>query len=120
MLATYGLNLAYQLAVLALVVLGLGIVFGLLGIMNMAHGEFVMLGAYCAVAVQQAGLALPIAVPLAIVVCASVGWLAERLLIRPLRNRPFDTLLATWGLSILIRKAVEAVYGRGYKSIEHG
>ena len=120
LLATYGLNLAYQLAVLALVVLGLGIVFGLLGIMNMAHGEFVMLGAYSAVAVQQAGLALPLALPLAVVVCAIVGWLAERLLIRPLRDRPFDTLLATWGLSILIRKAVEAIYGRGYKSIEHG
>ena len=120
LLATYGLNLAYQLAVLALVVLGLGIVFGLLGIMNMAHGEFVMLGAYSAVAVQQAGLALPLALPLAVVVCAIVGWLAERLLIRPLRDRPFDTLLATWGLSILIRKAVEAIHGRGYKSIEHG
>ena len=120
LLATYGLNLAYQLAVLALVVLGLGIVFGMLGIMNMAHGEFVMLGAYSAVAVQQAGLALPLALPLAVVVCAIVGWLAERLLIRPLRDRPFDTLLATWGLSILIRKAVEAIHGRGYKSIEHG
>jgi branched-subunit amino acid ABC-type transport system permease component len=117
---TYGLNLAYQLAVLALVVLGLGIVFGLLGIMNMAHGEFVMLGAYSAVAVQQAGLPLLLALPLAVVVCIAVGWAAERFLIRPLQARPFDTLLATWGLSILIRKAVEAAFGRGYKSIEHG
>jgi len=120
LLVTYGLNLAYQLAVLALVVLGLGIVFGMLGIMNMAHGEFVMLGAYCAVAVQQAGLPLLLALPLAILVCGAIGWLAERVLIRPLRDRPFDTLLATWGLSILIRKAVEASFGRGYQSIEHG
>ncbi len=120
LLVTYALNLAYQLAVLALVVLGLGIVFGLLGIMNMAHGEFVMLGAYSAVAVQEAGLPLLLALPLAVLVCGATGWLAERLLIRPLANRPFDTLLATWGLSILIRKAVEAGFGRGYKSIEHG
>lgn len=120
LLATYGLNLAYQLGVLTLVVLGLGIVFGLLGIMNMAHGEFVMLGAYSMVAVQEAGLPLLLGLPLAVLVCAGVGWLAERLLIRPLRTRPFDTLLATWGLSILIRKAVEAAFGRGYKSIEHG
>jgi branched-subunit amino acid ABC-type transport system permease component len=120
LLVTYGLNLAYQLAVLALIVLGLGIVFGMLGIMNMAHGEFVMLGAYSAVAVQQAGLPLPLALPLAMLVCGATGWLAQRLLIRPLRDRPFDTLLATWGLSILIRKAVEAGFGRGYQSIEHG
>ena len=120
LLVTYALNLAYQLAVLALVVLGLGIVFGLLGIMNMAHGEFVMLGAYSAVAVQEAGLPLLLALPFAVLVCGATGWLAERLLIRPLANRPFDTLLATWGLSILIRKAVEAGFGRGYKSIEHG
>jgi branched-subunit amino acid ABC-type transport system permease component len=120
LIATYGLNLAYQLAVMALVVLGLGIVFGMLGIMNMAHGEFVMLGAYSAVAVQQAGLPLPLALPLAVVVCGLTGWAAERLLIRPLRERPFDTLLATWGLGILLRKAVEAIYGRGYQSIEHG
>ena len=120
LIATYGLNLGYQLAVVALVVLGLGIVFGMLGIMNMAHGEFVMLGAYSAVAVQQAGLPLPLALPLAILVCATVGWVTERLLIRPLSDRPFDTLLATWGLGILLRKAVEAIYGRGYQSIEHG
>jgi branched-chain amino acid transport system permease protein/urea transport system permease protein len=79
-----------------------------------------MLGAYSAVAVQQAGLPLMLALPLSVVVCAAVGWLAERVLIRPLRARPFDTLLATWGLSILLRKAVEAIYGRGYQSIEHG
>lgn len=119
-LATYGLNLVYQFAVLALVVLGLAVVFGMLGIMNMAHGEFVMLGAYSAVVVQQAGLPLLLALPLAIAVCAATGWLAERLLVRPLRERPFDTLLATWGLSILMRKAVEAAFGRGYQSIEHG
>lgn len=117
---TYGLNLAYQVVVLALLVLGLALVFGLLGVMNMAHGEFVMLGAYAVVTVQQIGLSIGWGLLLAIVVCAAVGWLAERLLIRPLTSRPFDTLLATWGLGILMRKAVEAVHGRGYQNIEHG
>lgn len=117
---TYGLNLAYQVIVLALLVLGLALVFGLLGVMNMAHGEFVMLGAYAVVTVQQIGLSIGWGLLLAIVVCAVVGWLAERLLIRPLKSRPFDTLLATWGLGILMRKAVEAVHGRGYQNIEHG
>lgn len=115
---TQGLNLAYQLAVLALVALGLAVVFGLLGIMNMAHGDFLMLGAYSMVAVQQAGLPLMLGLPLAVLVCTLAGWLIERLLIRPLSGRPFDTLLATWGLSILLRKAVEGVFGKGYQSIE--
>lgn len=119
-LALAALNLAYQVTILALVALGLAIVFGLLGIMNMAHGEFLMLGAYCMVAVQKAGLPLAWGWLLALAVCAALGWGVERLLIRPLARRPFDTLLATWGLGILLRKAVEAVFGRGYQSIEHG
>lgn len=111
------LNLLYQIAILALIVLGLAIIFGLLGIMNMAHGDFLMLGAYSMVSVQQAGWPLSVGIPVTIVVCAAAGWIIERLLIRPLAWRPFDTLLATWGLSILIRKMVEAVFGKGYQSI---
>lgn len=114
----HGLNLAYELATLALTTLGLAIVFGLLGVMNMAHGEFVMLGAYSAVAVQQWGLPLVAAAPLAIIVCGSLGYLVERWLIRPLYARPFDTLLATWALAMLLRKLVEAVFGREYRNVE--
>ena len=93
-------------------------VFGLLGVMNMAHGEFVMLGAYSVVAVQQAGLPLVTAFPLAVLVCGSLGWIVERWLIRPLYARPFDTLLATWALAMLMRKVVEAIWGRGYRNVE--
>jgi branched-subunit amino acid ABC-type transport system permease component len=118
--STYALNLLYQLVVLALAGLGLAIVFGLLGVMNMAHGEFMMLGAYAMVLAQRAGAPLWLGLPLAIALCAALGWVVERWLIRPIAARPFDTLLATWGLSILMRKAVEAVFGRGYQSIEHG
>lgn len=114
----HGLNLAYELATLALTTLGLAIVFGLLGVMNMAHGEFVMLGAYSVVAVQKLGLPLVAAVPLAVVVCGALGYVVERWLIRPLYSRPFDTLLATWALAMLMRKLVEAVFGREYRNVE--
>ncbi|WP_295983346.1 branched-chain amino acid ABC transporter permease [uncultured Variovorax sp.] len=114
----HGLNLAYELATLALTTLGLAIVFGLLGVMNMAHGEFVMLGAYSVVTVQRLGLPVIAAVPLAVLVCGALGYVVERWLIRPLYSRPFDTLLATWALAMLMRKLVEAVFGREYRNVE--
>ncbi|MDN6883262.1 branched-chain amino acid ABC transporter permease [Variovorax sp. CAN2819] len=114
----HGLNLAYELSTLALTTLGLAIVFGLLGVMNMAHGEFVMLGAYSVVTVQKLGLPLVAAAPLAVVVCGALGYVVERWLIRPLYARPFDTLLATWALAMLLRKLVEAVFGREYRNVE--
>jgi branched-chain amino acid transport system permease protein/urea transport system permease protein len=115
---TNGMNLVYAIATLALIALGLAIVFGLLGVMNMAHGEFVMLGAYSVYVVQSAGLPFLAAIPLALTVCAIVGTLVEWSIIRHLYRRPFDTLLATWGLSILMRKLVEAVFGRDFKSVD--
>lgn len=112
------LNIAYELATLALTTLGLAVVFGLLGVMNMAHGEFVMLGAYAVVSVQSWGWPLLAAAPLAMVVCGVLGYGVERWLIRPLYQRPFDTLLATWALAMLMRKTVEAVFGKGYRNVE--
>lgn len=117
-LLLHGLNIAYELATLALTTLGLAVVFGLLGVMNMAHGEFVMLGAYSVVAVQQWGWPIAAAFPLAVAVCAALGWVVERWLIRPLYSRPFDTLLATWALAMLMRKVVEAIWGRGFRNVE--
>ena len=118
LLGTYGLNYVYITAILGLVVLGLAVVFGLLGVMNMAHGEFVMLGAYSAVVVQAAGLPLLASVPVAIAVSAGAGVLVEWLVIRHLYRRPFDTFLATWGIAVLLREAVEAVFGREYRSVD--
>ncbi|GAC1355785.1 MAG: branched-chain amino acid ABC transporter permease [Variovorax sp.] len=114
----HALNLAYELTTLGLTTLGLAVVFGLLGVMNMAHGEFVMLGAYAVVTVQAWGWPIATAMPLAILVCGALGWVVERWLIRPLYARPFDTLLATWGLAMVLRKLVEAIYGRGYRNVE--
>lgn len=117
-LLLHALNIGYELATLALTTLGLAVVFGLLGVMNMAHGEFVMIGAYSVVAVQQWGWPIVTAFPLAIGVCAVLGWVVERWLIQPLYARPFDTLLATWALAMLMRKVVEAIWGKGYRNVE--
>ena len=114
---TFLLNLIYISATLALIALGLAMVFGLLGVMNMAHGEFVMLGAYSVYVVQLAGQHFLWAIPVAIIICVMVGWLMEWLVVRHLYSRPFDTLLATWGVAILIRKGVEVIFTRDYKSV---
>ncbi|MCW5771044.1 MAG: hypothetical protein KIT16_05355 [Rhodospirillaceae bacterium] len=117
LIVTQFLNIAFGIAILAILALGLAIVFGLLGVLNIAHGELIMLGAYCAWVVQSAGLPFVAALPVAMVVCGAIGWLIEIGLIRKLYARPFDTLLATWGLSLLLRKSAEAVWGLGYKSL---
>ena len=111
------LNALFGIAALAIVALGLAVTLGLLGVLNLAHGEVVMIGAYCAYVVQAQGLPYGVAVPLAIAVCAVLGWVVERWLVRPLYQRPFDTLIVTWGLSLLLRKCAEALFGLGYKSL---
>lgn len=90
---------------------------GLLGVLNLAHGELVMIGAYCAVVAQTNGWPYLTAIPLALAVCAVLGYTVERWLVRPLYRRPFDTLVVTWGLSLLLRKSAETVFGPGYKSV---
>ena len=111
------LNLIWQISTLALVALGLAIVFGKLRIMNMAHGEFVMLGAYAPVITSS--LALPgwMQFPVCIATVALVSFALERTVVRHLYGRMFDSLLATWGISILLREVVELLFGRGYQSV---
>ena len=116
-LVAQALNALFGIAALALVALGLAVVLGLLGVLNLAHGELVMVGAYCAWVVQQSGWPFLAAVPLALIVCGVLGWAVERWLVRPLYRRPFDTLVVTWGLSLLLRKCAEALFGLGYKSL---
>ena len=116
-LVTQALNALYGIASLAILALGLAVVLGLLGVLNLAHGELVMIGAYCAYVVQSNGLPYLAAVPLAVAVCGVLGYVVERWLVRPLYQRPFDTLVVTWGLSLLLRKCAEAMFGLGYKSL---
>ncbi len=114
---TQGLNLVFAIAVLAVLALGLAVVFGLLGVLNLAHGEFIMVGAYCAWAATAAGLPYLAAIPLAMAVGLGLGLAVERWLIRPLYRRPFDTLVATWGLSLLLRKGAEAAFGLSFRNV---
>jgi urea transport system permease protein len=115
--AWYGLSLG---SVLLLAAIGLAITFGVMGVINMAHGEMVMLGAYTTFVVQEvirtnyAGLfdySLVIAVPLAFIVAGGIGVLIERTIIRFLYGRPLETLLATWGLSLVLQQAVRTAFG---------
>ena len=111
------LNLIWQISTLALVALGLAIVFGKLRIMNMAHGEFVMIGAYAPVITSSLGLPTWLQLPVCLVTVALVALLLERTIIRHLYGRMFDSLLATWGIAILLREVVEILFGRGYQSV---
>lgn len=109
----FGLSLG---SVLLLAAVGLAITFGVMGVINMAHGEMIMLGAYTTFAVQQLFPdliegSLFIAVPAAFLVSGCVGMLIERLVIRHLYGRPLETLLATFGISLILQQAV-----RSYRS----
>jgi urea transport system permease protein len=113
----YGLSLG---SVLLLAAIGLAITFGVMGVINMAHGEMVMIGAYTTFVVQQAirsvapGLmdaSLFIALPMAFLVAGAIGVAIERLIIRHLYGRALETLLATWGVSLVLQQAVRSWFG---------
>jgi urea transport system permease protein len=92
--------------------LGLTVIYGTMGVINMAHGEFIMLGAFSTYVFQtQLGVPFIICIPLAFIVVGLFGWVIERLLIRSLYNRPLDTLLATWGLSLILIQVVRLTFG---------
>ncbi|HET6388393.1 urea ABC transporter permease subunit UrtB [Hyphomicrobium sp.] len=113
----YGLSLS---SVLLLAAIGLAITFGVMGVINMAHGEMVMLGAYTTFVVQEVirasaphlfGYSLAFAIPMAFLVSGAVGVLIERTVIRFLYGRPLDTLLATWGVSLILQQLVRTIFG---------
>lgn len=98
---------------LLLAAIGLAITFGVMGVINMAHGEFLMLGAYTTFVVQQwvpVDWSLPLAIPLAFLVAGAVGVLLEVTLIRFLYGRPLETLLATFGVSLILQQVVRSVF----------
>jgi urea transport system permease protein len=113
----YGISLG---SVLLLAAIGLAITFGVMGIINMAHGEMVMLGAYTTFLVQEAirahapslfEFSLAIAIPAAFLVAGGVGVGIERLVIRHLYGRPLETLLATFGISLILQQTVRSIFG---------
>jgi urea transport system permease protein len=113
----YGISLG---SVLLLAAVGLAITFGQMGVINMAHGEMVMIGAYTTFVVQEIirahapelfGASLFIAIPLAFLIAGAVGVAIERGIIRFLYGRPLETLLATWGLSLILQQTVRSIFG---------
>jgi urea ABC transporter permease protein UrtB len=117
LIVTQAINVVYAVSTLAVLALGLAVIFGLLGVLNIAHGEFIMIGAYCAYLIESWHWPYLAAVPLTLAVCAILGAAVEWIMIRPLYRRPFDTLVATWGLSLLLRKSAEAMFGLGFRSL---
>jgi urea transport system permease protein len=121
--AWYGISLG---SVLLLAAIGLAITFGVMGVINMAHGEMVMIGAYTTFVVQEVirtrypGLfdySLFIAVPLAFLIAGAIGVAIERGIIQFLYGRPLETLLATWGLSLVLQQAVRTMFGPTNKDV---
>jgi urea transport system permease protein len=108
-------------AILLIMSLGLAIVFGLMGVINMAHGELMMVGAYATFVTQQCFTAwfssdvfdwyFPAALPVSFLVAAVFGWVLEATVIRFLYGRPLETMLATWGVSLILMQAARVYFG---------
>jgi urea transport system permease protein len=115
----FGLSLG---SVLVLIAIGLAITFGVMGVINMAHGEMMMLGAYTTYAVQLAmpghiGISILVAIPAAFIVAGLTGVLMERTIIRFLYGRPLETLLATFGVSLILQQTVRSIFSANNRSV---
>ena len=97
--------------ILVIAASGLAIIFGVAGVINMAHGQFIMVGAYVAATVDMYGGSMFLAMPIAFVVVAFLGLIVERGVIRTIYDRPLETLLATWGVGIIIEVIIKFIFG---------
>jgi urea transport system permease protein len=116
----FGLSLG---SILALAAIGLAITFGVMGVINMAHGELIMIGAYTTYVVQllmpeAIGLSILVSIPAAFIVSGLVGIGIERGVIRFLYGRPLETLLATFGISLVLQQAVRSIFSPLNRSVE--
>ncbi|WP_315779847.1 MULTISPECIES: ABC transporter permease subunit [unclassified Bradyrhizobium] len=114
-IATLAFSALYQFgdafAFLVLSACGLAVIFGMMGVINLAHGEFIMCGAYVTAATVHAGLPLPLGILCGTLASAVVGVLVELLVIRHLYERPLDTIVATWGLSLIATQGTLILVG---------
>jgi urea transport system permease protein len=115
----FGLSLG---SVLVLIAIGLAITFGVMGVINMAHGELMMLGAYTTYVVQMVmpshiGISILVAIPAAFIVAGMAGIVMERTIIRFLYGRPLETLLATFGVSLILQQAVRSIFSANNRSV---
>lgn len=90
---------------------GLAVIFGMMGVINLAHGEFIMCGAYVTVSVTRLGVPLPLGILCGALVAGAIGMVIERLVIRHLYHRPLDSIVATWGISLIATQGVLIVLG---------
>jgi branched-subunit amino acid ABC-type transport system permease component len=112
------LDILTTAAVLFIVTTGLMVIFGVMQIVNFAHGALLTMGAYASFVVTQLKLDPWMGVPLAIAVGIAVGMLVEQVIVRPLYKRPLDAILATWGLGIVIGQLIVMAFGRGVQFVE--
>ena len=112
------LDIVTTAAILFVVAAGLLITYGVLKIINFAHGAFLTIGGYSALVATQWGLSPWLAIPLALVIGAVFGAAVERMIVRPLYGRPLDAILATWGLGIVIVQLITLGFGRGTNFVQ--
>lgn len=115
------LNLLFQFldsfAFIVLATVGLAVIFGMMGVINLAHGEFILVGAYGTTLAFGAGLPLPIAMAAGVLATAVFGLVLERTVIRRLYHRPLDSMVATWGLSLIVIQLSRIVFGNSLAQI---
>jgi branched-chain amino acid transport system permease protein len=112
------LDIVTTAAILFVVAAGLLIVFGVLKIINFAHGGFLTIGGYAALVATELGLSPFLAAPLALITGLVLGAVVELLIVRPLYSRPLDAILATWGLSIVVVQLITLGFGRGTNFVQ--
>jgi urea ABC transporter permease protein UrtB len=114
-------DFAYQIgdafAFLVLCASGLAVIFGMMGVINLAHGEFIMCGAYVTVAASRIGLPLPLAILCGAAAAGVAGIIIERLVVRRLYGRPLDTIVATWGISLIAAQGTLILLGPSLSGI---
>lgn len=110
-LATVLLSSLASASILLIATIGLAVVFGLMGVINLAHGEFLMIGAYAALTATRMGVPFVLSIPIAVAVSMAIGALVEILIISRLYGRLFDTMLATWGVSIAFYQLAVLIFG---------
>lgn len=115
--AIYAFQIGFAFAIFILISLGLAVIFGMMRVINLAQGEFLMLGAYFCTLINKAGVNLWVAFFLAALAVGLFGMIVERVMIRHLYGRILDTLLATWGLSLFLVGGVTTIFGPQSESV---